>query len=1382
MILPWTRFWVPLGSEISCGLRGDGFFDDPNEKWECHNKSISHQLKDLLHEQCLFLAGEPGLGKSVALEQAFPEVDHASGGNEVTIWIRFRDIPDASAFTRRVFESHRWTSWQSSQRKLTLVLDGLDEGLIKIKDFVSFLTAELRSAPLERLSLVIACRTADWPVAAGTKLLNLWHNELSRSFWELCPLRRADVEMAAKQHSIESEAFLEEVHAKKVLTLAARPTTLFFLLRQFAANKQLEGTHRDIYERGILDLCREPDSERAEGQSLNTTTITAEEIRDAAGYLAAMLILCAHSALATGNPEQAASQRDLHIDTLLTFPSTEHLANRQSTISALETALFSSRGEHRLGFTHQSFAECLAARRVLHLPLIQLRKLFCGIDRKDEHVVPQLAETAAWLAGINDEFLQHVLNVDPEVLLRSDIARVQGNRKRQIVDAILERAKRHELFDDIGFRRFLCSLKHEQLARQLWVCIKDNTLNVVVRRLALEIAEECRITELESDLLTLLHEPGVEQQVRNGAARVLEKTLPDSRVYQLEPLAKGAMGPDLEDQMKGYALRRLVPKHWTVAQALEHMTPPQRSHFHGSYHVFLGHHAPDHLTAGDLPALLNWLVNVEHCFDTLNPFCELAHRALCLTLSHLEHAPIRDAAIALWLQKRRNFEHPRIGDGSEELETLWADVSIRRSFAFALLNDAKTTDEDVWRLLFDAFAVLEGTDLQWILEQLPRVSANRVPIWVKAVSCLARPEHTVKCWDFFLQRIDEIPELANCFSWLRIWHLDEPEARQAKARHLRNERQRKRIHRRLAAPHAQDLIAKDLALIANGEYWAWINLCQDLCLKEGQTHYPAVLQHDITESPAWETSDEAQRAIYRDAARGYLLHHSDGYKALHSRTNFSDPGYVAISLLRDRLSLDAALREAVSKKWINAIVGFFNNGEEHYQQMVELAYCLNPETTTEVLRSEAEDDYQRHGYIFAWRGFRRCWNSQLSAMLAEFAMSHWTNEKTLVSSLCFLFEVDPSAFHKWMHAVLPRNRGLAEETRVTVLAIAHAIAPSETWEYVWPTISEEQHLGSKVLLKVASELEFEGCKKNLDLDPQKLGLLAELLHTAFPPNPDAEHMDGFVTPRQAVADYRRKVADALTASPSTQAGDALLALAQKFPDRAIEFMWRHRDQLKTRRRTLWQPPSPADLSEIIARSEARLVSTELDLFEVVRESLMRFEDYYVRKELPAVRRLWENDIKVADKIKPKDEENLSDEIARWLRDDLGARGVIVGREVQIERQMKTDVLVKVRTLEKSETAHDTLTVVVEVKGCWNRGLKSDAEEQLVQKYLLPHGWTYGLYIVGWFVCDAWHDVRKYLVSDTVENAREEVRQLAEEVMKRHPELTVAGLLLDCRYR
>ena len=234
-------------------------------------------------------------------------------------------------------------------------------------------------------------------------------------------------------------------------------------------------------------------------------------------------------------------------------------------------------------------------------------------------------------------------------------------------------------------------------------------------------------------------------------------------------------------------------------------------------------------------------------------------------------------------------------------------------------------------------------------------------------------------------------------------------------------------------------------------------------------------------------------------------------------------------------------------------------------------------------------------------------------MLGAFVLSHVTNRETTISSLCFLLENDPFSFKAWMFRILPRVERFTEEARITVLAIAFALTPEETWDLVWPQIIRDEELAKKVILSVASNLEFEARKHPLALNANQYGKLAELLYSLFPPDAEVERMGGTVTPRQAVADYRRKVSDALTASTDPEAGKALLRLAAKFENEKIAFMWRYRDHLNTRRRTHWKSPSPNELNTLLKRPDSRFLSTDADLFNVVLESMRRFEVYYTNQ-------------------------------------------------------------------------------------------------------------------------------------------------------------------------
>src|SRR3989338_5640887 len=103
----------------------------------------------------------------------------------------------------------------------------------------------------------------------------------------------------------------------------------------------------------------------------------------------------------------------------------------------------------------------------------------------------------------------------------------------------------------------------------------------------------------------------------------------------------------------------------------------------------------------------------------------------------------------------------------------------------------------------------------------------------------------------------------------------------------------------------------------------------------------------------------------------------------------------------------------------------------------------------------------------------------------------------------------------------------------------------------------------------------------------------------------------------------------------------------------------------------------------------------------------------------SVERLWNYDGggNRRKNFRPKDEESLSDGVERWIRDDLSiSRGVIVNREVQLQRGQKTDI--KINAVKLGDMSGDAkiLTVVIEVKGCWNNEILTAMETQLYEKY------------------------------------------------------------------
>jgi hypothetical protein len=1166
--------------------------------------------------------------------------------------------------------------------------------------------------------------------------------------------------------------------------LAALPTTLFFLLEEFREVGHFRGSHRELYERGCGRLAREVDPRRMETlrQLRKTARVsTPQEVYEAAARLATLLLVCGKSAIHAG-PLDEADVSDLHVS-----EATDNTLMEYVILDAISTGLFTSRGPDRFGFAHQTFAECLAARLLVRLPLVQLRSLFCARDHQDEHVVPQLAETASWVACEHTEFFDHICKIEPEVLLRSDVSKVQNHRKSALVAAVLEKAKRGDLFDERNISRFFETLKHPSLSVQLQSFIRDKSLHTVVRRMAMRIAGDCKEINSFDILMQVVRDSGEEQHIRDQAAHSLESLIPKSRLAELVPLALGHVGGDPDDDIRGCAIRRLVPEHWSVSKALPAIRAPRNTHFYGAYWSLLHYYLPQHLKDADVPLVLARMIRWTHCFDSLSWFEELAEATFAKALKNLENKAIRKLAVRVWVVKQQRHHPLPHSKDSQVVKLLEANVELRRGFIAAILNDVDTPADDFHTVNGFQISLFLRSDFEWALEQIRRCPVERRAAWANIIWRACNPDSACLCWDLLLKRIGEIPELKEKFEWLRAWSLDEPIARKAKADWLKEQRWKREADRPRRDLDVEEMIKSVLADIATGKTHRWIQLCDLLSLEEDQTAISHPLDYDMTEFPGWKAADEARRKEIRAAGRRFLLEHSDGFEQIGGRTNYFDPGHIAIWLLRSELRHDNTLKFAVASKWIEALIGHCNDGSDHYQETAALAYELNPDKVIHAFIREVQEDDKKHGQIICLNGFRKAWDSKFTEVAIDLVRKGNLKPESIESLIAFLSPIAPTDVAICANELLApasiADPNLRNRT-IGVLAACIGAVPANTWNFAWPIIESDPELAEDVLLRASDRFDYDRKRFLPSLTEAQLADLYFKLRKLFPPETDPPRNSGFsgVSPRQAVSWFRGDVITALEARGTEAACRELLRLAKALPEEGVWLQWRLYNARLSKRRMSWSPPAPQTVLMLAKWRHGRLVRDADDLLEVVVESLGRFQTQLSHSTLPRSEVLWRWDGSDTQRhnFHPRDEAFLCDEIARWLRDDLNQRGVVIGREVQPRRGQRTDIYVEAIAGRTADTALQNVTVVIEVKGCWNPDMKTAADSQLVGDYLRPNGLTHGIYLIGWFICDKWQKPRNELSSETVNTAREEVNQLVGLYDgKSNPE-RVAGLVLDCR--
>src|SRR5574337_923853 len=209
-------------------------------------------------------------------------------------------------------------------------------------------------------------------------------------------------------------------------------------------------------------------------------------------------------------------------------------------------------------------------------------------------------------------------------------------------------------------------------------------------------------------------------------------------------------------------------------------------------------------------------------------------------------------------------------------------------------------------------------------------------------------------------------------------------------------------------------------------------------------------------------------------------------------------------------------------------------------------------------------------------------------------------------------------------------------------------------------------------------------------------------HYRYAEDPQIEEAH-WVGSRESIAMWRDSSLSHLKGRGTPEACQAIRRIALELPELGW-LKWTIQEAEDLTRRSTWLPPLPQDILRLASHQRGRLVQSGSQLLDVLLDSLKRLESK-LQGETPAAIDLWEENV-----YRPKDENRFSDYVKRYLDEDLKQRGVIVNREVQIRRGEapgvgeRTDIHVDALVLGPNGEAYDSVSAIIEVKGCWNREL------------------------------------------------------------------------------
>jgi hypothetical protein len=1398
----WKRFWHKRNSAIAYDQ--DGYFLTPTVGAPESNPNAS-SFDAMASVPCLILLGEPGAGKSTALKQECERIRDFAGQDEVGYWFDLKACSESNLL-EELTGDERFRAWQEDRCQLHLFLDSLDESPIEIARTVGlFLNKIKKKGPVERLYLRIICRTGYWKSSLEKELESQFSDV---QVYELAPLNCEDVKLTAEERGIDPAAFLDEIAEKGAVPLAIKPLSLDFLLTYYLENHRLPPSQEELYEAGCKMLCTEPVETRQEH-----VDYPPRQLFILAARVAYRTIFSGRSNVATDAKETCTSPLGecVTIEDLSggneSYDGDEIAASDRAIRSLLKTSLFASEKPKRVSWSHHSYAEFLAAFYAVHrLTFEQTMSIIVQSDDPHRRLIPQLQETAAWIATMDQRVFDKVISVDPAVLVMSDVATTNFEDRSRLVDALLnscQKKKRPITLDSEVMRKWYTRLNYSGFDDQIKDCITDKSKGSAARLFAISIASAGELQSVQEELIETALDQSEELYIRVKAGYTILRIGSDEAKRNLKDLALGISGEDPDDELKGIGLTATWPKYLTAKELFANLTPLKNESFIGLYYVFIRSDPLKYLEAKDLPVALAWAEKQVPLRSIRDRFEELAEGVIIRALE--------------------NFNAPGVLDGVSKIVVLCvlANAEIVSQSSYWRFRNCLNTEKRQ-RILARSIGLLSdsprklkalaslspsmvlSSDVPWLLQRLADTQQPDIKIGLAELILYIFDRQDPDQIDSILGLIEtsENEPVAKIFApLLKPVELDSSQAQKLRERYAEHQRiMRQRTEKPLLTPPPTERISILLTRSESAESHAWVQLVRELTLTLEDTHYHDEFEPDVTVLPGWKGSDKETRTRIVSAAKRYLLEQNPQARYWLGKKNpgsYALAGFKAITLLLREGA--EAISPTVWKKWVPAILAYPQLGDESndlYKTITELAYRYAPNEVVASLDPiiEVED---RGGSISVLRKLETCWDDRLYRAVLHKAKDCKLSPRSMGSILDLLLERKFSGAQQFVKSIISPTEeispldGRRRANAVEAASIAMMSAERACWLVVWSAIKRDAEFGRAVFASMAETARLDRMKVD-NLDEGELIDLYIWLDQQFPYEEDPDIKEAhYVSSRETIAHFRDFVWRTLLnriQKGSLEAVQRIRELAPELPEDwyAQQLL---SEALRQFRLNAWVPLEPTALTELARNNEMRSVESGEQLLEVLKDSLKRLQEELLG-ETSTVFFLW-NECKKGDKktYRPKAEVEFSDWIKLHLTRDLEHRGIISQREVKIRRCVGpenrgqiTDIYVNAVRKRHRDDSYDSIPAIIEVKGSFNKRVKKDMKEQLVDRYLNNNNCLHGLYVIYWPYCQRWDDDdgNKKNALKIIERTKRDYSQYASDLSQ--GDVHIEAYVMDTRLR
>jgi hypothetical protein len=1368
----WKRFFCPREGYLDLSDGGYLFDPDTDSTWA---KFHNHDLKvftSILDIPCLIILGERGMGKSRFLEaqqDSIAKQVEVRGGEFLPLNLNI--CTNDTFLIEELFKSNKFINWTTGSHELHLWLDSFDECQLQIKTLANLLIHKLQphADKIERLFLRIACRTAEWPNSLEEKLRKLWKDEKQNvEIYELAPLRRKDVTEAATANNLDSEKFLAEIGRTQTAPFAIKPVTLKFLIDIFKKNEQLPQTQAELYFQGCQLLCEETNPDRRDSGLIGKLTV--ERRMAVVSRIAALTLFSNHPAIWTEADRGNMPDGDLSIDQLYGGQETAEIngflkefeVGQDEIKEALGTALFSGRGPSRMGWAHQSYADFLAARYLkdCKIELTQMLALITHPDDAEKHLVPQLYETAAWLGTMDREVFQAIMRTDPDVLLLSDVASADEADRGALVEELLKLLDEGKLRNQ--YNRQYSKLKHSNIDQQLRPYLQGKSKGMDARNVAIDIAEACKAHSLQQDLADIALDSTEDIEIRVSAARAVNWLGDKSAKMRLKPLTTSNASEDHKGKLRASGVEALWPECINAQELFTLLTPSAEAF--DAYHYSLADHVVTSLQIEDLRYGLNWVQNhSEDLFDNpyLYSFGNLADAILHLTWKHLDNPDMLEyfaKIISKQLNRIARTKDLLTRFNKKEvscplwMSELFSDATKRLILIEKIILLGISPDKNLYSLI-------PNIDIMWIVDNL----------------CKSNEEQEKKVWAYFLWQAhkDEPDNPRYCdaiitasesnlivreYFALPSCSLESgPDQLWTSTHQTRQQEQQEPSHLDLTPSQK---IQQYLGEFELGDLDAWPELILEMSLKPDSMHYLHTREPDLMALPGWAASDSKTQKRIIQAAKIYVLNgdpQTDEWLGTNSTYASAIEGYGALLLLlREEPIFISTIPPGIWQKWAPVILEYRIQGNpeaEAFQK--ELIRRVDMQASDEILSTLEvlidKDILRKSIYTPVLERLKFCWDGRIAQLLLKKAQTENLGLSYLERLLDVLLEQNDKGAISYAEFLIRFGQsqaiqdncelGSLQKTVISArLVMVHT--PKISWGVIWSAIKENTFLGRKIVESAAQNYKLISQR----LEEEQIAALYIWIQHQYPHSQDPQHQGAFNhTTRDNIAFWRGSLLNQLRDRGTVRACEEIQRIVNEFPDLSFLKGILTEAKHKTRQNT-WRAPEPQDVLKLTRGQHNRLVQNGEQLIEVLIESLKRLQQKLQGGNTQAFT-LW--DEQASSKTwQPKDENHFSDYVKDFLDEDLRLHKFIVNREVEFRRgtghrgggQPGERLDIKVEVFSPGHDRELTkITAIIEVKGCWNEGLNSAMQDQLLNRYLEESQCRHGLYLIGWYFCPQWDE-------------------------------------------